>query len=142
MPTVWIATALIALIWLLTLRVSVRLIDRNIDNGWDNAIGYAMVSALTLSAAWSLLGSGWFIIVAPFLLWAVQTGAVMFIYEVRPLTALGLGLLHTALFGTAAMASTVVAGAIAIYLLYGKIVSDPLVILRIILRWLGFDWPF
>ncbi|MEM7676171.1 MAG: hypothetical protein AAF449_09230 [Myxococcota bacterium] len=142
MTTVWISTAFAAFIWLLTLRLSVRLVDRGIDNGWDNAIGYAIVSALALSAVWSTLAGPWLVILGPFVLWAVQTGAIMFIYEVRPLTALGLGLLHLALFSTAATVSTVVAGAIAIYLLYGKIVSDPLVILRSILRWLGFDWPF
>ena len=142
MTTVWIASAVAALIWLLTLRISVRLMGKELDNGWDNALGYGIVTALVLSAALSMLGTGWLVVFAPILLWATQTGALAFIYEIRLLKAVLLGILHTALFSAAAGATAIVAGAIAIYLLYGKIVSDPLVILRILLRWLGIDWPF
>ena len=142
MTTVWIVTAAAALIWLVTLRASVRLMGKELDNGWDNAIGYAIVSVLVFSAAVSLLGMGWLAVLSPFVVWFSQVGALAFIYEIRPLKAFLLGTLHTALFSATAAATTIVAGAVAIYLLYGKIVADPLVILRIILRWLGIDWPF
>ena len=141
MTIVWIMAAVAALLWLLTLRLSVRLVNKELDNGWDNAVGYGIVSALMLSVALSMLGMGWLAVFAPLVLWGSQTGALAFIYEVRPLTAFLLGALHTALFSAAAGATTVVGGAIAIYLMYGKIVADPMVIIRIILRWLGWDWP-
>lgn len=142
MTAIWIASALAAVIWLLTLRLSVRLMGKELDNGWDNAIGYGIVSFLALSTALSLLGGGWLAVLGPVILWTVQTGALRFIYEVRTLKAILLGLLHTALFSAAAGGTAVAAGAIAIYLMYGKIISDPMVILKIILRWLGIDWPF
>ncbi len=142
MTLLWLAAALAAIIWLVTLRMSVRLVGKDLDNGWDNAIGYGIVTVLILSAALSMLGLGWLALFGPLVLLVAQTGALSFIYEVRPLKACLLGLLHTLLFSAVATLTTIVGGAIAIYLLYGKIVSDPLVILRIILRWLGIDWPF
>ena len=142
MTTVWIAAALAALMWMLTLRLSVRLVDKELDNGWDNAIGYAIVSALAMSVALSMLTMGWVALAAPLVVLGVQVWSLAFIYEVGGLKAFLLGLLHTTLFTAATVTAAVIAGAIAIYLLYGKIISDPMVILRIILRWLGFEWPF
>ena len=142
MSLLWIVAGAAALIWLTTLRISVRLMSRDLDNGWDNAIGYGIVTALVMSAALSLLGFGWLALFGPLILVIAQTGALAFIYEVRPVKAFLLGVLHTALFSAATAATTIIGGGIAIYLLYGKIVSDPLVILRILLRWLGIEWPF
>ena len=142
MTPIWIVAAAAALIWLMTLRVSVRLVSRELDNGWDNAIGYGFVTMLALSVALSMLGMGWLALLAPLLLWITQLAALAFIYEVKPIKAFLLSLLHTVLFTAAAGTTAVVAGAIAIYLLYGKVISDPLVILRFILRWLGVELPF
>ncbi len=142
MSAVWIIAIVAAGIWLLTLRASVRLVSRELDNGWDNALGYGVVSALVVSMALSLLGAGWLAIFIPVVVAIAQTVALGLIYEVRPFRAVLLGLVHTALFTTASLVTAMISTVVAIYLLYGKIITDPWVILRIILRWLGYDWPF
>ena len=142
MTTIWIVAGAATLIWLLTLRLSVRLVDKALDNGWDNALGYGIVSALTLSISLSLVGTGWGAAIVPLVLLTAQVGALTFIYEIRLLKACLLSFVHAALFAGTSAFVAVVGGAVAIYLLYGKIVSDPLIIIRAILRWLGIDWPF
>ena len=42
----WISLATLVLIAAVTLKLTVRLLAPKIDNGWDNAIGYVLASAL------------------------------------------------------------------------------------------------
>ncbi|MCA9555883.1 MAG: hypothetical protein KC933_37995 [Myxococcales bacterium] len=137
------AAAVVALIWTLTLRLSVRVVANKADNGWDNAIGYGVVTLLLGVPLRWFFGTHSVLLIAlsPLLIWGAQVLALKWIYELRPLHAWLLGMVHglisTFFIGTV----TVAAGAVAAYVIYGRIVADPMILVRLILRLIGIELP-
>ena len=138
----WIAALVTALIWIVGLRLTVRVFGRGADNGWDNALGYLVASvALAFLARWLLLSGSVFVIaLIPAVVWVGQTIALKVIYELRPVLAWWIGTVHAFFAGTIITSLAVVAGFVAAYILYGKIISDPMILVRLILRLIGV-WP-
>lgn len=139
---VWVL-ALIAILTILLLRATVRLLARSADNGWDNAIAYSIVSAALVTLLGWIAGSGGllFLLVAPLLCWAAQTYALHFIYEVRLLHAWMIGVTHAFLVTVVVSSLTLAAAVVAAYILYGRIISDPMFLIRLILRLIGIELP-
>lgn len=140
----WTTAAIVAITWTLCLRLSVRLVAKGADNGWDNAIGYGVASLLLwVPLKWMFDGHHWALMTLfPGLLWLGQTVALRWIYELKTLRAWLLGLVHALIASLVIGTMTMTAGAIAAYLLYGRIVSDPLWLIGIILRLIGIELPF
>ncbi len=141
----WIAVAVMALVSVLTLRGTVAVIAKRADNGWDNAITYVLVTGLVLffPCRWMVGSGAWiWMVLAPVVCWVVQVIAVRWIYELNPLHSWMVAVTHT-VFSTVANVSVAIgAGVVAAYILYGQIISDPVRIIRIILRLIGIEPPF
>jgi hypothetical protein len=141
----WIALTTVALISTLGLKLTVRLAAPKADNGWDNAIGYVLVSGLLLyfPVRWMIGSGSWaLMLLSPLVVWAVQTAALKLIYEITVFRAWLLGLAHTLLTTTVTTALALATGVVLAYILYGQIISDPVRIIRIILRLIGIELPF
>ena len=140
----WIVAGVVALISLLTLKGSVRLVAKTADNGWDNALSYVVFTALlTIPLRWIAGTGSWILIgLAPVLAFTAQTIALKTIYELPPMRAWLLGMAHTLFTSVIVGSITFAAGAIAAYIWYGRIIADPLIIVRLVLKWLGIELPF
>ncbi|MCK6544990.1 hypothetical protein L6R52_03925 [Myxococcota bacterium] len=139
----WIAFAIVAILSTLLLRLSVRVVAKGADNGWDNALAYGVVTLLLAFPVGWLIGAGWIgALFAPLVVWIVQTVALRLIYEVPPLRAWALGVVHALLTTITVTSLTITAGLVAAYILYGKIISDPMFLIRLILRLIGIELPF
>src|SRR3990170_9031822 len=125
------------------LRGTVRLTARKADNGWDNAFAYVLCTGLlTVPAGWLLhTGHLLFVPLAPLLFWIGQTVALVLIYELRIFHAWLVGLAHAVVTAAALGALATIGGAIALYVIYGKIVADPIAVLRWLLSLLGVELP-
>lgn len=136
--------ALVGLVYASTLRLTVRLVGKGADNGWDNAIGYLVVTALMWVPLQHMLGTRhWlFIASAPLVLWTAQLVSLKWIYEVRALHAGLIGFVHGLISTFAIGTLTFVSGVVAVYILYGKIVSDPMIVIRFVLGLIGIELPF
>lgn len=135
----WVSLAIVALLWILLLRVTVRFFGKGADNGWDNALGYAVATVLlVLGAQWAFGTGSWLLIaVLPLLAWAGQTFSLKAIYEVSIARAWILGVIHTVVTSVVVTSLALTAGAVAAYILYGKIIADPKYLLWLILRLIG-----
>jgi hypothetical protein len=140
----WSAAATVAIVYTLTLRLSIRLMAKDADNGWDNALGYGVVTILMWVPLKGIFeGHHWALMsIFPLMLWLGQTFALKWIYELRTMRAWGIGLLHGIVSGTIITGLTITAGAVAAYLLYGRIVSDPMWLISLVLRLIGIELPF
>ncbi len=134
-----IALALVALVSMLVMRGTVGFLARGADNGWDNAFTYVLVSG----AAWAALVHfvmplGLFAFVAACLFIPVlQVGALRWIYEIRAGRALVVAIVSTTATTTIITGLTLLAGVIAAYIMYGRVIDDPMILVRIILRLIG-----
>lgn len=140
----WIAFTLVAIVWTLVLRLTVRFTAKNADNGWDNAIAYG-VATLLLSVPIRWLFSQhdwWWWTLAPVVLWIGQTWSLKTIYELRTLHAWLIGVVHGVVTSITVSVLTCFAGVIAAYIMYGRIVADPMILVRLVLRLIGIEWPF
>lgn len=140
----WIAAAVVALLWTLMLRLSVKLVGKGADNGWDNAIAYALSCGLLLIPIHYIMGWGSFFLWAlvPLVAIAGQLWSLKVIYEIRLLHAAVLGFVHFIFSSLVIGATTLFAGAVAAYILKGKIIADPVWLLKIVCKLIGIDWPF
>jgi hypothetical protein len=140
----WIAFALVALISTVLLKLSVRVLAKSADNGWDNAISYGVVTLLlAIPVSWMLRSGSWFLWgLAPMFVWAVQTWALKVIYEIKATRAWLLGMAHTFVVSTTVSILALGVAIVACYILYGKIISDPMFLIRLILRLIGIELPF
>jgi hypothetical protein len=140
----WITALLVALISTVMLKLSVRVMAKGADNGWDNAISYGVVTLLlAIPVSWMLRSGSWFLFgLTPLFVWAVQTWALRVIYEIKLLRAWLLGLVHATVVSTIVTGLALVVAVIACYILYGKIISDPMFLIRLILRLIGIELPF
>ena len=140
----WISLATLVLIAAVTLKLTVRLLAPKIDNGWDNALGYVLLTTLLTVALRFVAGTGsWLLIgLSPLLAFVDQTVALKVIYEITALRALVLGMVHLAFTTFVVGGITMAVGAIVAYVWYGRIIADPLLIIRALLKWLGIELPF
>lgn len=140
----WMALGITALVHVSTLRLSVRALGKGADNAWDNAFGYLLVTLLlSWPIRWIWASHSWVLIaLIPPLCAVILTVALRLIYEVGTWRAIGIGLLHLVLTGLLLGTLTLIAGVIAAYIMYGRIISDPLMLIRIILRLIGIEPPF
>jgi hypothetical protein len=137
--TLGIALAVVALISTSVLRGTVGFLARGADNGWDNALAYVALSGV----AWALVAR--YLVplgVFPALLSAavlplVQLGMLRWIYEIRTGRALAVGIVHTVVASTAITGITLMVGVAAAYVMYGRIVQDPMLLVRLVLRLIG-----
>ena len=140
----WITFAVVALVWTLMLKGTVRLLGGGrLDNGWDNALAYGLVTALlAIPVRWMFKSDSWLLtMMIPAFVWIAQTIAIKVIYEVKPLLAWGIGIVHATLASFVVGTMTLTAGFIAAYIMYGKIISDPMFLVRLILRLIGIELP-
>lgn len=141
----WIALAAVVLISTLTLKGTVRVLAKGADNGWDNAFGYVLVSTALLwfPVRWMLSSGSWtLMLLAPFVCWVVQVIALKIIYQINPLHAWMVGVTHTVLATFVTTTVAIGTGVVLAYILYGQIISDPVRVIRIILRLIGIELPF
>lgn len=138
----WISLAVVALISTLTLRGTVRVMAKGADNGWDNALAYVLISGLMLwfPLRWLLTSGSWgLILLAPLLCWIVQLVLLKVIYQINPLHAWLVGVTHTVVATAITTSVAIGTGIVLAYILYGQIISDPVRIIRIILRLIGIE---
>lgn len=134
-----VAVAIIALVSAVVLRGTVGLVARTADNGWDNALAYVAVTGM----GWFLAGryvaplGMWPTVAAALLIPLLQLGALRWIYELRTGRALAVGVLHTVVASTVVTSLTLVVGVVAAYVMYGRIVQDPMLLVWIVLRLIG-----
>jgi hypothetical protein len=136
----WITAALVAVLASLVMKLSVRVVAKSADNGWDNAIAYVLTTALVLyfPVRWMLGSGSWaWIALAPVLIWIVQTVTLRIFYELSLGRAWALGLVHTMVTGLVTTALATVVAIVAAYIMYGRIIADPMILIRIILRLIG-----
>jgi hypothetical protein len=70
----WITLALITIVAILMMKVTIPLVAKQADNGWDNAVAYVIASGLiTAALGWFAAQSWWFAAAAPMLAWSAQT---------------------------------------------------------------------
>jgi hypothetical protein len=139
----WITFALVTIIAVLMMKATIPLVARQADNGWDNAVAYVIVSGLIAAGLGWLATQSWmFAAIAPLLSWAAQTLVLRHIYEVRTARAWLVGIVHA--FFTTTVVTTVglTVAFVAAYILYGKIISDPMFLIRLLARLIGIELPF
>lgn len=141
----WVVFAFVAGLSAVLLRICVRLFARGADNGWDNAFGYVLaLSALFYFPVRWLVGAHSLplLLLVPPIVLSAQLFSLRTIYQVTWKRAFALGALHTTVasifFGTLTFAVAVVAA----YIMYGRIISDPMILVRIILKLLDIPFPF
>ena len=142
---VWFLFPLVLGLSAVLLRICVRLFARGADNGWDNALGYVVtLAALFYFPVRWILGAHsipLLLLIPPIVLF-VQFFSLKTIYQVTWKRAAVLGALHTVaasvFFGTITFAVAFVAA----YIMYGRIISDPMILVRIIMKLLDIPFPF
>ena len=141
---VWITLSALALIHVISLRISVRLVGRGAENAWDNALGHLVVTGLlAVPVRWLWQAELWpaFVLVPPALAFILVV-TVRFIYQVSTRRAVALSAVHFALSSFLITSTALITGAIAAYVMYGRIISDPLLLVRIVFRLIGIEPPF
>ncbi len=129
----------LAVVWSLTLRGSVRLVAPKAENAWDNALAYTLVSAALLWVLrWLMMEAVWWSIpVAPLLLVAVPVWTLRVVYQIPTRRAAALAAVQFGLASTIIFSTLFTVAFIAAYLTYGRIISDPWMLVRLLLRLIG-----
>lgn len=136
----WVAAAFGFTVWVLALRVSVRVAAPKVDNAWDNAIAYALVCvALLWPASWLLHQGVWGWTVMPILIGGTQIWLMRVIYQVKSAHAALLVVAHGAFAATVYGISLFTVGAIIVYLAYGRVVADPMILIRLLAKLIGIE---
>lgn len=140
----WLAYLLAGVIHMSATKVSVRALGKGADNAWDNAFGYLVAAyLLTWPARWLWESQSWWLAALILPLFALASVFVLkVIYELSTRRAVAIGALHTALTSMMLSAASLVVGFIAAYIMYGKIVSDPLMLIRLVFKLIGITPPF
>lgn len=130
----WSILLLLTLSWVTSLRLTVRWF-RPADNGWDNTVAQTMVMGALVYPVGYLVDQGAYgLAAAPFLVALTHWASLRVIYELRGRTALGLGLVQASLFAVMASLSAGSVATMAAYIWYGRLVTDPALILRMVVR--------
>lgn len=141
---IWIFGALACGAHMVATRAAVWLVGKGADNAWDNALGYLAVTTLAFwPARWAWSNGNWVLLAAiPLAAMVVHLVAIELIYEVGRKRAAVIGLVQLAVSSLLVGACALGIGVVAAYIMYGRIVSDPLLLLRIVLRLIGIEPPF
>lgn len=141
----WVVFTVVAALSAVLMRICVRLFARGADNGWDNALGYVIaISALFYFPVRWIIGAHSIplLLLVPPIVLLVQLFSLKAIYQVTWKRAAALGALHTVVsslfFGTI----TFVIAVVAAYIMYGRIIADPMILVRIIMKLLDIPFPF
>ena len=143
-PALWLTLFILGAIEVLTLKVCVRFLAREAENHWDNAFAYALVTgaAVYWPVRWMVEADAWYLtLLVPVVLFSIQVVALKTLYQVNTARAWSLGAAQTVMSGLVGGTIAFVSGVIAIYVLYGKIVADPVQALRALLRLIGIELP-
>ena len=136
----WIALGYAATVWVLTLRVGVRLAAPKVENAWDNALAYALVcGALLWPARWLLEQGPWGWIAMPVIIGGAQIWLMRVIYQIRTTHAALMVVVHGVLAVGVYTVSLFTVGAIIVYLAYGRVVSDPMILIRLLAKLIGIE---
>lgn len=141
---IWLFAALACSSHMLSTKLAVRLAGKGADNAWDNALGYLVVSTvLYWPAKWAWGTGSWLLLGAlPLVAAFVHLIALEAIYQVKTKRALLIGSVQL-VFATAFITGCgLLVGAAAAYLEYHRIIADPRILLRIVLRLIGIEPPF
>lgn len=140
----WLALATAGLIHVLVTRATVWMIGKGADNAWDNALGYLVVTcALSWPIRWVWETPSWLLIaLLPALSAVALVSAVRLIYQVGAGRASAIAAIQLTVTSGALALLTLVVGIVAAYIMYGRIISDPVRLLRIVLRLIGIEPPF
>lgn len=140
----WTTLVLAALLHVVLCRVTVRTVGKGADNGLDNAVSYLGATViLWWPIKWVWATHSWLLVaLLPVAIGVALVLSLQLIYEVGRKRALIIAGVHTAVTSAVLGALSLVAGAIAAYVMYGRIISDPRILLRIVLRLIGIDPPF
>ena len=139
----WITLALITIISILMMKATIPLVARKADNGWDNAVAYTLGSGLiAFILGWFGLKSWMFAMVAPMLAWTLQTLLLKHVYELRTARAWLVGMVHATFTSAVTTALGLTVAFVVAYILYGKIISDPMFLIRLLLKLIGIELPF
>ena len=140
----WIAMAIVVAIQVVTLKLSVRFIAKDADNAWDNAFAYLLTAGLLIyfPVRWMVASDSFILtlLAGPFC-WIAQTIALKTIYEVKLSRAWILGLVHGLISSVVIAGTAFVSGMVAAYIMWGKIVSDPIRAIKLLLRLIGIELP-
>ena len=134
-----LALALVALISAVVLRGTVGFLARGADNGWDNALAYVVAATVGWGAVVHYVAP---LGLVPTLATAaglpvLQLGLLRWIYELRTGRALAVAITHTVIASTVVTGLTLAVGVVAAYVTYGRIIQDPMILVRLVLRLLG-----
>jgi hypothetical protein len=139
----WIALAIITLLSVLLMKATVRLVAKPADNGWDNAVAYVIASGIiAFACTWIAKQSFLLAALVPLIAWTAQTLTIRYVYEVRTARAWLIGTAHALVTSAVVTTMGLTVAFVAAYILYGKIISDPMFLLRLLLKWLGIELPF
>lgn len=140
----WLAYLVAGVIHMSATKLSVRALGRGADNAWDNAFGYLTVAyLLSWPARWMWATQSWVLIaLIPPLVAFASLFTLKVIYEVSAKRAVAIGALHATLTSVMLGATSLVVGFIAAYVMYGRIVADPVMLIRLVLKLIGITPPF
>lgn len=137
---IWIVTTAACALHLMCTRSAVRLACPKADNAFDNALGYLAVSTFVYwPIKWVWSAQLWWLLIigGPPLVISVHLLALETIYQVSRKRAALLGLVQSVLLAISLVVVGVVLAAVVAYILYGKIISDPIWLLKLLLRLIG-----
>lgn len=125
----------LGLLWALTLKAT--LAWGRTDNGWDNAWVHTLWMGLALWAgglALTALGGPWALVLLPGVAAASHTAGTSFIYRLKMPSAARLCALHGGIYTFAAGLSLLAFAAVGAWLWYGRIITDPTRMLRLLMQ--------
>ena len=138
----WLALAFVLLLSAAFLRGSVGVFAKGVENPWDNAIGYGLLTAALIAfpGRWMWQADSFLLTLAigP-MCWAVQTVTLGFFYQISYRRAFVIGAVHAAITSFVLTTLTLIAGAIAAFIMYQRIITDPWILIRLILRLIGLE---
>ena len=140
----WITLGAVAALHAGLLRLTVPVVAKKADNGWDNAFAYVVVTGLMAYFPMRWMFESDSVLLTFFALplcWVAQTVTLKTLYETTLVRAWLLGVFHTVVSACVTTALTLIAGVIAAYIMYGKIISDPMRLVRLLLQLIGIELP-
>lgn len=140
---VWVLLAS-ASIWASLLTFSAAVLKPHGDHGWDDALAQTLcMGALYWPLSWLFREDPWLLLTAgPLLIAAAHAVSIKIIYQTTAARAAMLALFHGALSGLVLGGLAVLVAGITAYVWYGRIISDPMILVRVLLRLIGIEPPF
>jgi hypothetical protein len=133
--------ATLALVWMLVLRFTVRVLQPTGENGGDDALAHTLfMGAMYWPVRWLLQQDPWLATLGiPVLIALAHTNSVRVIYRTDWRRSLAISSLHAALTTLMVGGLAVTTAIVAAYIMYGRIVRDPMLLIRALLRLIGIE---